>query len=54
MRNYILNILVRIALVWVIIALSFDTYMLYLNFSGNEKKVKKINSYISSKIDELS
>lgn len=36
---------------WVIVALTFDFYMLYLEFSGQEQKLKTITNELYRRID---
>jgi hypothetical protein len=36
---------------WVILALTFDFYMLYLEFSGQEQKLKNITNELYRRID---
>jgi hypothetical protein len=36
---------------WVILAFTFDVYMLYLDFSGQDEKLKTITNELYRKID---
>jgi hypothetical protein len=36
---------------WVCLALSFQTYMMYLNFSGQEAKAAQIATTLTHKLD---
>lgn len=40
-----------IVLVWVIAAFSFDCYMLYLEFSGQDEQLKTITDELYRRID---
>lgn len=48
--NKFLNVFVRIALVWVVFALTFQVTMLTLSFV-NPKLVRKISNELSWKLD---
>jgi hypothetical protein len=38
-------------LMWVFVALSFDFYMIYLEFSGQQKKALSISTLVWKKLD---
>ena len=40
-----------LVLCWVFVALSFDIYMLYLEFSGQEQKLRSITNELYRRID---
>lgn len=49
----ILYFLLYFAMIWVIIAISFDTYMLFLHFSDQDKKIKIITNKMDEAIDKI-
>jgi len=49
----ILYFIVYFAIIWVISALSFQSYMLYLYFSDQNQKIKFIINKIESVIDKI-
>jgi hypothetical protein len=42
---------IYLCLTWVVFALSFQSYMMYLNFSGQEKQALKISTYLTHNLD---
>ena len=40
-------------MIWVSTAITFDTYMLYLHFSNQDKKIKVIIKKINEVIDKI-
>ena len=50
-KKQLLTGYIYLCLTWVIFALSFQSYMLYLNFSGQEKKALEISTYLSHNLD---
>jgi hypothetical protein len=40
-----------LALVWVFVAFSFDVYMLYLDFSGQDEKLRIITNELWRRLD---
>jgi membrane-anchored glycerophosphoryl diester phosphodiesterase (GDPDase) len=40
-----------LVLVWVFVALSFDVYMLYLDFSGQDEKLRTITNELWRRLD---
>ena len=40
-----------LALVWVFVAFSFDVYMLYLDFSGQDEKLRAITDELWRRLD---
>lgn len=40
-----------LALIWVFIAFSFDVYMLYLDFSGQDEKLRIITDELWRRLD---
>jgi hypothetical protein len=49
--NIFLNIIVYSALVWVVFALSFDIFFLYLHFSEQDDRARDISNEIAWKLD---
>jgi len=49
--NIFLNIIVYSALVWVVFALSFDVFFLYLHFSEQDDRARDISNEIAWKLD---
>lgn len=49
----VLNFLLYFAMIWVTIALSFDTYMLFLHFSDQNEKIKVVTNKIDKAIDKI-
>jgi hypothetical protein len=49
--NIFLNIIVYSALVWVVFALSFDIFFLYLHFSEQDDRARDISNEITWKLD---
>jgi hypothetical protein len=49
--NVCLNTIVYSALVWVIFALSFQTFFLYLHFSNQNDRARDISNEIMWKLD---
>lgn len=40
-----------LALIWVFVAFSFDVYMLYLDFSGQDEKLRTITNELWRRLD---
>jgi hypothetical protein len=49
--NIFLNIIVYSTLVWVVFALSFDVFFLYLHFSEQDARARDISNEIAWKLD---
>jgi hypothetical protein len=49
--NIFLNIIVYSTLVWVVFALSFDVFFLYLHFSEQDDRARDISNEIAWKLD---
>ena len=49
----VLNFLVYFAMIWVITAISFNTYMLYLHFSDQNQKIRIITNKMDETIDKI-
>ena len=47
------KVYVYLVLVWVILALSFDGYMIYLHFSNQEQTMREINDEFYIRFDGL-
>jgi hypothetical protein len=53
LEQKILYFLLYFAMIWVTIALSFDTYMLYLHFSDQNEKIKVVTNKMDKAIDKI-
>jgi hypothetical protein len=53
LEQKILYFLLYFAMIWVTIALSFDTYMLYLHFSNQNEKIKVVTNKMDKAIDKI-
>jgi len=53
LEKIILYFLLYFAMIWVTIALSFDTYMLFLHFSDQNKKIKVVTNKMDKAIDKI-
>jgi hypothetical protein len=56
MKNFkekVLNVLLYLSLIWVLSALSFNTYMMYLHFSDQNEKIKAIVSKLDNQVDKI-
>jgi hypothetical protein len=53
LEQKILYFLLYFAMIWVTIALSFDTYMLFLHFSDQNKKIKVVTNKMDKAIDKI-
>ena len=53
LEQKILYFLLYFAMIWVTIALSFDTYMLYLHFSDQNQKIKVVTNKMDKAIDKI-
>jgi hypothetical protein len=56
MKNFkskVLNVLLYLSLIWVVSALSFNTYMMYLHFSDQNEKIKLITRKLDNQVDKI-
>jgi hypothetical protein len=56
MKNFkskVLNVLLYLSLIWVLSALSFNTYMMYLHFSDQNEKIKFIVRKLDNQVDKI-
>jgi hypothetical protein len=53
LEQKILYFLLYFAMIWVTIALSFDTYMLFLHFSDQNEKIKVVTNKMDKAIDKI-
>jgi len=53
LEQKILYFLLYFAMIWVTIALSFDTYMLFLHFSDQKEKIKVVTNKMDKAIDKI-
>lgn len=56
MKNFkekVLNVLLYLSLIWVVSALSFNTYMMYLHFSDQNDKIKLITRKFDNQVDKI-
>jgi len=53
MKNIFFNCILYFGMIWVSTAISFDTYMLYLHFSNQDKKIKVITNKIDEVVDKI-
>ena len=53
LEQKILYFLLYFAMIWVTIALSFDTYMLFLHFSDQNEKIKVVTNKMDKDIDKI-
>jgi hypothetical protein len=53
LEQKILYFLLYFAMIWVTIALSFDTYMLFLHFSDQNQKIKVVTNKMDKAIDKI-
>ena len=53
LQQKILYFLLYFAMIWVTIALSFDTYMLFLHFSDQNEKIKVVTNKMDKAIDKI-
>ena len=52
-KNVVFNYILYFGMIWVSTAISFDTYMLYLHFSNQNKKIKVITNKIDEVVDKI-
>jgi hypothetical protein len=45
--------LLYLSLIWVLSALSFNTYMMYLHFSDQNEKIKLITRKLDNQVDKI-
>ena len=53
LEQKILYFLLYFAMIWVTIALSFETYMLFLHFSDQNEKIKVVTNKMDKAIDKI-
>jgi len=53
LEQKILYFLLYFAMIWVTIALSFETYMLFLHFSDQNQKIKVVTNKMDKAIDKI-
>ena len=53
LKEKVLNVLLFLSLIWVISALSFNTYMMYLHFSDQNEKIKLITKKLDNQVDKI-
>lgn len=53
LQQKILYFFLYFAMIWVTIALSFDTYMLFLHFSDQNEKIKVVTNKMDEAIDKI-
>jgi hypothetical protein len=53
LQQKILYFFLYFAMIWVTIALSFDTYMLFLHFSDQNQKIKVVTNKMDEAIDKI-
>jgi len=52
-KNIVFNCILYFGMIWVSTAITFNTYMLYLHFSNQDKKIKVITKKINKVIDKI-
>jgi len=52
-KNIVFNFILYFGMIWVSIAISFETYMFYLYFSNQDKKIKIITNKIDEVVDKI-
>ena len=53
LKEKVLNVLLYLSLIWVVSALSFNTFMMYLHFSDQNDKIKLITRKLDNQVDKI-
>ena len=53
LKEKVLNVLLYLSLIWVLSALSLNTFMMYLHFSDQNDKIKAIVIKLDNQVDKI-